>query len=161
MLSSSSTKPGVSGAAYRFRCIGCGDLSDAAGQDFRCSKCEDLLEITYPSWKQNKPDAEGLKRVWRQRRLSPSAVDLSGVWRFRDLLPALESDDHAITLREGGTPLYELPRSARAVGLPRLLGKHQGLNPTGSFKDCGMTVAAINQKTRKSTGTITKFQSMF
>ena len=76
-----------------------------------------------------------LKAIWHERRLSQSAVDLSGVWRFRDLLPALESDDHAITLREGNTPLYELPQCARIAGVPRLLAKHQGLNPTGSFKD--------------------------
>jgi len=64
------------------------------------------------------------------------------VWRFRELLPALESDDQAITLREGNTPLYELPQCARIAGVPRLLAKHQGMNPTGSFKDAGMTVAA-------------------
>ena len=144
MLSPSTSKPDVRGAAYRFRCIGCGDLSGVASQDFRCSRCADLLEIIYPSLNEaaGKPNADKLKDVWRQRRLWQSAVDLSGVWRFRDLLPALQNDDQAITLREGCTPLYELPRSARAVGVPRLLAKHQGLNPTGSFKDCGMTVAA-------------------
>ena len=125
-----------------FRCIACGDLTDAASQDFRCAHCGDLLEITYPSWTESKPDAERLKAVWRERRLSPSAVDLSGVWRFRDLLPAIETEQQVITLREGNTPLYELSRCARAVGMPRLLAKHQGMNPTGSFKDCGMTVAA-------------------
>ncbi len=55
---------------------------------------------------------------------------------------ALERDDQAITLREGNTPLYELPQCARITGVPRLFAKHQGLNPTGSFKDAGMTVAA-------------------
>jgi len=144
MLSPPTSKPDVRGAAYCFRCIGCGDLSGVASQDFRCSRCADLLEIIYPSLNEaaGKPNADKLKDVWRQRRLWQSAVDLSGVWRFRDLLPALQNDDQAITLREGCTPLYELPRSARAVGVPRLLAKHQGLNPTGSFKDCGMTVAA-------------------
>ncbi len=55
---------------------------------------------------------------------------------------ALERDEQAITLREGNTPLYELPQCARITGVPRLFAKHQGLNPTGSFKDAGMTVAA-------------------
>ena len=144
MLSPSTSKPDVLGAAYCFRCFGCEDLSDSASQDFRCSKCADLLEIIYPGLKDaaGKYDANKMKDVWRQRRLSQSAVDISGVWRFRDLLPALENDDQVITLREGSTPLYELPRSARIVGVPRLFAKHQGLNPTGSFKDCGMTVAA-------------------
>lgn len=125
-----------------FRCISCGDITDESSQDFRCAHCGDLLEITYPSWKESRPDAERLKVVWRERRLSSSPVDLSGVWRFRDLLPAIETELQVITLREGNTPLYELTRCAREIGMPRLLAKHQGMNPTGSFKDAGMTVAA-------------------
>ena len=141
-MSPSTSAPGVRQADFRFRCIACGDLSEAASQDFRCAHCGDLIEITYPRWKEAEPDAEKLKAVWRQRRLSQSAVDLSGVWRFRDLLPELGDEANAITLREGNTPLYELPQCARITGVPRLFGKHQGMNPTASFKDAGMTVAA-------------------
>src|SRR5271165_192881 len=141
MPPSISSAPGVRPAGFRFRCIACGDLSDRAGQDFRCSHCGDLLEITYPGWKEVGPDAAHLKANWRQRRLSQAAIDLSGVWRFRELLPFV-GDQAVITLREGNTPLYELPRCARLTGVPRLFGKHQGMNPTGSFKDAGMTVAA-------------------
>jgi threonine synthase len=141
-MSPSTSAPGVRQADFRFRCIACGDLSEAASQDFRCAHCGDLLEITYPRWKEAEPDAEKLKAVWRQRRLSQSAVDLSGVWRFRDLLPELGDEANAITLREGNTPLYELPQCARITGVPRLFAKHQGMNPTASFKDAGMTVAA-------------------
>lgn len=68
------------------------------------------------------------------------AVDQSGVWRFRDLLPIVPSDQ-VVTLREGNTPLYEMPRAAAALGMNWLLAKHQGMNPTGSFKDTGMTAA--------------------
>jgi len=141
-MSPSTSAPGVRQADFRFRCIACGDLSEAASQDFRCAHCGDLLEITYPRWKEAEPDAEKLKGAWRQRRLSQSAVDLSGVWRFRDLLPELGDEANAITLREGNTPLYELPQCARITGVPRLFAKHQGMNPTASFKDAGMTVAA-------------------
>lgn len=138
----STSVEGVRQTNFRFRCIACGELSDAAGQDFRCGKCGDLLEITYPSWKETRPDAATLKSAWRDRKLSSNAADLSGVWRFRDLLPALEDEQQIITLREGNTPLYELPRCSRVAGVPRLFAKHQGMNPTGSFKDGGMTVAA-------------------
>jgi len=138
----STPAPGVRHTDFTFRCIACGNLSDTASQNFRCANCGDLLEIAYPGWTRIAPDAQTLRSTWRQRRLSQSDVDLSGVWRFRDLLPALQSDDQAITLREGNTPLYELPQCARITGLPRLRAKHQGLNPTGSFKDAGMTVAA-------------------
>jgi len=138
----SSASSSVSQQTFRFRCIGCGNASDAASQDFRCGLCGDLLEITYPAWKEAKPDAAALKQKWQQRRLSTNPVDLSGVWRFRDLLPALDDDNQAITLREGNTPLYSLPQCARITGVTQLFAKHQGMNPTGSFKDAGMTVAA-------------------
>ena len=126
---------------FRFRCITCGGVTDDAAQNFRCTNCGDLLEITYPRWKETKPNADQLKSTWKQRRLSLDSVDLSGVWRFRELLPEV-SDEAVITLREGNTPLYDLPHCARITGVPRLFAKHQGLNPTGSFKDAGMTVAA-------------------
>src|SRR5215469_53590 len=141
--------PSTSAADVRhpsFRCIACGDLRDGASQDFRCPRCGDLLEITYPSWQESKPDATRLKAAWRDRRVSSRAVDLSGVWRFRELLPAMDADRQVITLREGNTPLYELPQCSRITGVTRLLAKHQGMNPTGSFKDAGMTVAATFAK---------------
>jgi threonine synthase len=140
--SAPASRPGVNSPGFRFRCIACRDLSDSAGQNFRCAQCGDLLEIIYPGWKENRPDAEHLKSAWQKRRLSGDVTDLSGVWRFRDLLPSLESGEQAITLREGNTPLYEMPQCARITSVPRLFAKHQGMNPTGSFKDTGMTVAA-------------------
>ena len=69
------------------------------------------------------------------------AVDQSGVWRFRDLLPIVDDLEKVVTLREGNTPLYDLPRCAKVAGIDWLLAKHQGMNPTGSFKDTGMTAA--------------------
>lgn len=142
MSSSSTTAPGVRQADFRFRCIGCGHLSDAASQDFRCAHCGDLLEISYTNWKTHRPDAAGLKAAWHQRKLSGRPIDGSGVWRFREVLPFVENEQDVITLQEGNTPLYELPRCAAITGVQRLFAKHQGMNPTGSFKDAGMTVAA-------------------
>jgi len=142
MSSHSTSAPGVQSADFQFRCIACSQLSHTASHDFRCSACRDLLEIVYPKWSEVSPKAETLKALWRERRLSSTPVDLSGVWRFRDLLPALAADQQAITLREGNTPLYEMPQCALLTGVPRLFAKHQGMNPTGSFKDTGMTVAA-------------------
>ncbi len=117
-------------------------MSDAAGQDFRCADCRDLLEITYPYWKDARPDSAQVKFIWQDRKVSSSPVDLSGVWRFRDVLPLLEKAEEVVTLQEGNTPVYGLPQCARITGVPRLFAKHQGMNPTGSFKDTGMTVAA-------------------
>jgi threonine synthase len=82
-----------------------------------------------------------LKWLWRERRCSGELLDASGVWRFRELLPILDNFGNAISLREGNTPLYHLPRAAKALGIDRIFAKHQGMNPTGSFKDTGMTAA--------------------
>ncbi|MBO0912197.1 MAG: threonine synthase, partial [Acidobacteria bacterium] len=81
-----------------------------------------------------------LRKLWRGRRTSLLAADESGVWRFREILPEIAADK-IITIREGNTPVYEMPRCGKSAGV-RLYAKHQGMNPTGSFKDTGMTVAA-------------------
>jgi threonine synthase len=142
MLPSATSEKGSapSQATFRFRCIGCGSVSSSAAQDFRCSQCGNLLEITDSSWNSQNPAA--LKSLWRERRTLNEGIDLSGVWRFREFLPTPASEQQIVTLREGNTPLYELPQSSRITDVPRLYAKHQGLNPTGSFKDAGMTVAA-------------------
>jgi threonine synthase len=50
--------------------------------------------------------------LWQERRTSTMAIDQSGVWRFRDLLPIVDDLEKVVTLREGNTPLYDLPRCA-------------------------------------------------
>jgi threonine synthase len=87
------------------------------------------------------PNPGGMRHLWQERRTSTMAVDQSGVWRFRELLPIVKNFDNVVTLREGNTPLYEMPRCAELVGIDWLLAKHQGMNPTASFKDTGMTAA--------------------
>lgn len=127
-------------STYRLRCINCACIHEAASQDFRCSECGDLLEVFYPA--RQTSESVDLQKLWLDRKTSSSSLDQSGVWRFRELLPQLENFAHVITMREGNTPLYDLPRCARVAGVDALLAKHQGMNPTGSFKDNGMTVAA-------------------
>ena len=132
---------------HQLRCFGCGArIAGAEAQpDFRCALCGDLFEVDYPGWIQKKgpdrPNPGALKWLWRERRCSAEALDQSGVWRFRELLPILDNFGDAVTLREGNTPLYHLPRAAKALGVDQLFAKHQGMNPTGSFKDTGMTTA--------------------
>src|SRR3984885_11405652 len=132
---------------HQLRCFGCGSPIPGAEAraDFRCANCGDLFEVEYPGWSQrggnNRPNPGALKWLWRERRCSGEALDQSGVWRFRELLPIMESFGNAVSLREGNAPLYHLPRSAKALGIDQLYAKHQGMNPTGSFKDTGMTAA--------------------
>src|SRR4051794_32651240 len=80
--------------------------------------------------------------MWRERRCDNSAIEQSGVWRYRELISFLDDTRHVVTLREGNTPLLPGPRAAEYGGLDRLVFKHQGFNPTGSFKDNGMTCGA-------------------
>ena len=132
---------------HQLRCFGCGARisGDQARPDFRCADCGDLFEVDYPGWEQRKghdrPNPGALKWLWRERRCSSEGLDHSGVWRFRELLPILDNFGNAVTLREGNTPLYWLARAAKALGIDQLFAKHQGMNPTGSFKDTGMTAA--------------------
>jgi len=132
---------------HQLRCFGCGSriVGSEARPDFRCALCGDLFEVEYPGWQQrrgpDRPNPGALKWLWRERRCSSEALDQSGVWRFRELLPILNSFGNAVTLREGNTPLYHLPRSAKSLGIDQLFAKHQGMNPTSSFKDTGMTSA--------------------
>ena len=116
-----------------------------ARPDFRCAECGDLFEVEYAGWGHrqghDRPNPGALKWLWRERRCSSEALDQSGVWRFRELLPILDNFGNAVSLHEGNTPLYKLKRAASALGIDQLFAKHQGMNPTGSFKDTGMTAA--------------------
>jgi hypothetical protein len=51
-----------------------------------------------------------------------------------------------LTLGEGNTPHWDAPRSAAYAGVDRLAVKHQGMNPTGSFKDNGMTTGVTQAR---------------
>jgi threonine synthase len=106
-----------------------------------CSRCGGLLDI------ETKPveDANTLRRLWRERKSSQEARDLSGVWRYRELLPFAD-DTPIVSLAEGNTPLYDAPRSASYCRLRSLRLKHLGTNPTGSFKDTGMTTAVTQAR---------------
>jgi len=81
--------------------------------------------------------------------LSPRA--LAGrrrdLWRYREVLP-IEPGEEPVSLGEGCTPLLELRRLGRALGLAHLFAKHEGFNPTGSFKDRGMSVAITALRAR-------------
>ena len=119
---------------------GCGREFALHDRTYTCIECGGPLEIVTQN-----PAANGaaLRKAWETRRGGLEPRDRSGVWRFREMLP-FEADAPIVTLAEGNTPLYEAPRSAAYCKLDGLRLKHQGCNPTGSFKDTGMT-AAVTQ----------------
>jgi len=89
-----------------------------------CRKCGGLLEITF--------DISPRRIPWKNRSL--------GVWKYREILP-IDDDRFITSLNEGGTGLHRCERLGRELGLKYLYVKNEGENPTGSFKDRGMTVA--------------------
>ena len=114
---------------------------------YTCPRCGQLLETVY---RDLALDPEHTKSVWRKRRLCNQALDQSGVWRYREIIPFLTGFDSVVSLREGHTPLLSAAKAAEYAGLDSLVFKHQGFNPTGSFKDNGMT-CGVSQAIRLGT----------
>ncbi len=105
-----------------------------------CPSCGGLLELHHspPSF------ATELRTLFADRRRAVRGRDASGVWRYRELVLPSASPSDVVTHPEGNTPLLESGAVATWAGFDRadhLLIKHEGHNPTGSFKDRGMTVA--------------------
>ena len=119
---------------FFLECIACQARYDPNEIVYSCSACGDLLEVNY--------DYVALAkhldiREWRQRSMS--------VWRYAELLP-VKDRSLVVSLNEGGTRIHECRRLAEEIGVKRLLLKNEGDNPTGSFKDRGMTVGITKAK---------------
>ena len=82
------------------------------------------------------PDCGGLLEARYDRYPTFDEFDGTGVWRYDAALPFEEG----VTLPEGNTPLHRAPRLREEIDVRNLRIKHEGMNPTGSFKDRGMTV---------------------
>jgi threonine synthase len=129
------------------RCINpaCGAAYSLRERIYVCPRCGETLEIDCGLAR--RADGSALRKLWGShpvlRTASKDLRETSGVWRYLELLP-FEANAPLVTLFEGNTPLFDAPRSAEYCGLAALRLKHQGYNPTGSFKDTGMA-AAITQ----------------
>jgi threonine synthase len=120
--------------AYQ-ECINCGSKYGIDEIVYFCKKCGDLLEIKY-----NMDELAGALKIseWRNVPLS--------VWRYRDFMP-INDYSKIVTLNEGGTGLHQCQRLGKHLGVRRLYVKNEGENPTGSFKDRGMTVGVTKAVT--------------
>jgi len=105
----------------KYKCENCGYEESLDKNMYFCPKCGDPLTIVYKK--------DELKKVSFNGR---------GVWRYKDVLPV--DYGKVVSLNEGGTPLHESVRLYKEIGIKELWIKNEGLNPTGSFKDRGMTV---------------------
>ena len=122
-------------------CISCGNEVVETDPHPRCTACGGLLEIHH------RPPlmtaAELIQRFTERRGGQPGAT-ASGVWRFREVV--LPSAVEVVSHPEGNTPLLHRVALDRWAGVEHLLLKHEGYNPTGSFKDRGMTVGVTQAK---------------
>lgn len=111
---------------------------------FSCSKCKSLLDIVYDWDRLAVPHSlEFFEHRWGTKgRTAGGRLDFSGIWRFRELLPFVP-EDSIVTIGEGRTQLEQNDALARHIGMKpgKLFLQYEGLNPSGSFKDNGMTAA--------------------
>ena len=115
-------------ADHRLECIGCGASYSKDSRIYRCTSCGDLLTVRF------RIDSEVREAVgeWSNR-------PLRSMWKYRELLPVGEGS-RVVSLSEGATTLHRCDRMAERLGVEELYVKFEGENPTGSFKDRGMTV---------------------
>src|SRR3972149_8133529 len=109
-------------------CINCGSKYSINEIVYFCKKCGDLLEIKY--------DTSELKKALREDKWREAPLS---VWRYRDFMP-IHDFSKIVSLNEGGTGLHRCQRLGKQLGIRQLYVKNEGENPTGSFKDRGMTV---------------------
>ncbi|NOZ83094.1 MAG: threonine synthase [Euryarchaeota archaeon] len=108
------------------RCISCEKTYSQDTRSYTCPECSGLLEVCI-----DLDEVRLTKGMLEQRSFT--------LWRYRELMPVMDAS-RAVSLREGGTPLYRAPEIAEYAGVREVYIKNEGANPTGSFKDRGMTV---------------------
>ena len=143
----------VESSRTRQRCDDCGNEIGALEIATQCPRCGGLLTLEYKA-----PAERGkkLRARFDARRAAALGYDVlasevapldgSGVWRYRELVLPDATPNDVITHPEGNTPLLRRASVARWCGVDALVLKHEGANPTGSFKDRGMTVAVTQAR---------------
>ncbi len=130
------------------RCISpaCGATYGIAEVRVACQTCGGLLDVVYDWDRAEPPSALNFFESKWSRRYDP--LCFSGVWRFHELLP-FAPPQQVVTIGEGQTLLQSAPAVARYVGSEpgRLFLQYEGMNPSGSFKDNGMSAAFTHAHT--------------
>jgi threonine synthase len=124
----------------------CGATYDVSQVLTACPKCGSLLDVLYDWNGATPPDSlRWFEQKWSRRN---DPLCRSGVWRFYELLP-FAPPDKIVTIGEGQTPLHPSDGVARYVGMNagKVLLQYEGMNPSGSFKDNGMTAAFTHAHT--------------
>jgi len=131
----------MKGCAWKLVCVDCGQGFSGLEARMRCG-CGGILDVVHDF---DRARSASLLAAFDRRLGSKSPEDRSGVWRFRELVLPL-SIPEIVCKPEGNTRLYTSSRVASYAGLDSIWLKHEGENPTGSFKDRGMTVGVSMAK---------------
>src|SRR5947209_4446741 len=118
----------------------CGGTRAVGETSFECPRCGGLLDVAYDRDRLPPPRSlRDFEAKWADRA---NPLSFSGVWRFRELLP-FAPPEQVVTIGEGQTVLQKADAVAGYVGVRpgNLFLQYEGLNPSGSFKDNGMTAA--------------------
>ncbi len=116
------------------RCIRCGKTYEPTPGLTTCA-CGGILDIEY--------DYDFIKQS-ATKAFFASCQERT-MWRYRAFLP-IEPQTPLPPLRVGATPLYDVPRLAKAAGIARLWLKDDGLNPTASLKDRASALAVVKAR---------------
>jgi threonine synthase len=113
---------------------------------FLCPRCGGLVDVAY-KWERLSPPASlrYFESKWSDRA---NSLNFSGVWRFRELLP-FAPPEKILSIGEGQTILQQADSVGAYAGLKpgKLFLQYEGMNPSGSFKDNGMTAAFTHART--------------
>lgn len=128
------------------RCAGCSSVLPLDTPQSTCASCGGLLLVEHVP----RESGAELRQLFDDRAAmagrTTSALERSGVWRFREIVLAA-ADSEIVSHPEGNTPLLARDAVAQYAGVDSIFLKHEGHNPSGSFKDRGMT-AAVTQARR-------------
>lgn len=129
----------------RQQCTACGETISELARDTTCPVCGSLLEVVHPTPRRS---GSALRAQWDKElatHANGTTSAVSGVWRYADVVLPVPLAT-VVSHPEGNTPLLRRERISAWAGVGELWIKHEGHNPTGSFKDRGMTVAVTQAR---------------
>lgn len=145
-------------------CVNCQRETSLTTMKYEC-ECGGLLEVVHDY---SQLDTDYLKSLFTSRLAERNTIYASGVWRYKELIAPEIPDDAIVSKHEGNTGMYETHLTSTYAGIRRLWLKAQSENPSGSFKDNGMTAAVshahhlgYNRLACTSTGNTSSSLSMY
>ncbi|CAH1208752.1 hypothetical protein PAECIP111893_02886 [Paenibacillus plantiphilus] len=145
-------------------CVNCQRETSLTTMKYEC-ECGGLLEVVHDY---SQLDTDYLKSLFASRLAERNTIYASGVWRYKELIAPEIPDDAIVSKHEGNTGMYETHLTSTYAGIRRLWLKAQSENPSGSFKDNGMTAAVshahylgYNRLACTSTGNTSSSLSMY